>query len=78
LERKKLILVTGAMFAAMQGADLTVVGTYFGHGAVAPAMADAAEFLGGRFEHVILFGGNIHFFRPEIFAEIRVHGVDRI
>jgi hypothetical protein len=64
------------VIAAIQGAHLAVVRSHFGHGAVAPAMADSSEFFAGGLEDVILFGGDIHLFRPKIFAEMWVHGVD--
>jgi len=63
------------MVATNGGADLAVVRSNFGHGAVAPAMADAAEFFFRSLEDVILLGRDVHFFRPEISAKMWVHGL---
>jgi hypothetical protein len=60
---------------AILRAYLAVVGANFGHGAVAPAVADVPQFLTGRMEHLVLLRGDIHFFGPKIFAKIWVHGV---
>jgi hypothetical protein len=69
-----LLLEAGAAFTAVLSADLAVIGAHFSHGAIAPAMADLAELLAGSGKHFVRLGGNIHFFRPKIFAEIWVHG----
>ena len=62
------------MFAAALSGYLTVIGSHFGHGAIAPAVADVPEFVARSGKNLVLLGGNVHLFRPKIFAEIWVHG----
>jgi hypothetical protein len=68
-------LETGAVPAAVIRGHLPVIGPHFGHCAIAPTVADVPKFLAGSVRHLVLLGGNIHFFRPKIFAEMGVHEV---
>jgi hypothetical protein len=64
--------------AAILRGDLSIVRAHFGHGAVAPAMADVPQLFTGCLKHLVLLGGNIHLFRPKIFAKIWIHGVELV
>jgi hypothetical protein len=71
--RQGLFFEAGTVFTALWGAHLAVVGTDFGHRAVAPAMPNIAKFVAGSRKHLVRLGGNIHFLCPKIFAEIWIH-----
>jgi hypothetical protein len=71
--RTPSLFETGAGAVAVLRADLPVIRADFGHGAVAPAMADVAEFFARGLEYLVRLRRDIHFFRPKIFAEIWVH-----
>jgi hypothetical protein len=66
----QLFFEAGAVFTTVVASHLAVIRAHFGHGAIAPAMANVVRFFAGSREHFVRLGGNVHFFRPKIFAEI--------
>ena len=70
------LLEAGAPWNAGALVDRLVVHADDGLGAVAPEMAggDVLAFLVGK--RLLRRGADIHFFRPQMFAESRVHGVN--
>ena len=68
-----LLFKTGAAFGAGLRVHLAVVGAYCGHRPIAPAMPQIADLLAGGGKNTFRFDGDIHFFRPKMFADIRVH-----
>jgi hypothetical protein len=66
----QLFFEAGAVFTTVVASHLAIIRAYFGHGAIAPAMTNVAGFFAGSGEHFVHLGGNVHFFRPKIFAEI--------
>ena len=63
----------GAGAIAIGSGDLPVIRADFSHRTIAPAVADVVEFLTGSRKHFVRLRGDIHFFRPKMFAEIGVH-----
>jgi hypothetical protein len=77
LARHELFLKTRPIFAAQLCADLFIVRPNFRHRAIAPAMANLAKLFAGSRKNLVRLGGDIHFFRPKMFAEIWVHGSEK-
>jgi hypothetical protein len=71
----QLLFETGTIFGADVGGYLFGVRAHLGQGAIAPAVADVFQLFGGSGINLVLLGGDVHLFRPKMFAQMWVHGL---